>query len=98
MFGSSEAACRNERSDSMNQNECICETPWLKNLRASSEVVVTGMSVVPMPGNSFAGSDGCAPGGTMQRSASGRWARAGVAATKAQSTAAARICGFIRTV
>src|SRR5688572_6527217 len=98
MLGSSAAACRNERSDSMNQNECTCETPWLKNLRASSEVVVTGMSVVPMPGNNLAGSDGCAPGGTMQRSASGRWALAGAAATNEQSTAAARICDFIRTV
>jgi hypothetical protein len=25
----------------------ICETPWLKKRRASSELVVTGMSVLP---------------------------------------------------
>src|SRR5688500_20310554 len=70
--GSSVAAWRKERSDSMNQNECICETPWLKNFLASSDRVVTGMFVSPMPGRSFAGNGGCAPGGTAHRSASGR--------------------------
>ena len=82
MFGSSAAACRNDRSDSMNQNECICETPWLKNVRASAEDVVTGMSVSPMPGSSFAGSSGCAPGGTVQTSGSGRCAATPETATR----------------
>jgi hypothetical protein len=39
-------------------------------LRASSDVVVTGkVLVMPMPGSSFAGSSGCAPGGTTHISA-----------------------------
>ena len=66
---SSSSACVHDRSDSWNQNEWICETPCRKNLRASSDVVVTGKSLVtPMPGSSFAGSSGCAPGGTMHMS------------------------------
>src|SRR5580765_1264128 len=81
MFGSSVTACRNERSDSRNQNECTCETPWLKNFRASSEDVVTGMLVTPIPSIRCAGRSGCAPGGTAHISASGRtWAEADVAA------------------
>src|SRR6185503_3695739 len=74
MSGSSVAACRNERSDSRNQNECTWDTPWLKKRRASSELVVTGMSVLPWPCISRAGNSGCAPGGTAHRSASGRGA------------------------
>src|SRR5262245_57276865 len=71
IFGSRSAACVQERSDSVNQNEWICDTPCRKNLRASSDDVVTGKSlVIPMPGSSFAGSSGCAPGGTTHRSAS----------------------------
>src|SRR5688572_13006732 len=71
MSGSSCAAWAHERSDSRNQNECICEIPCRKNLRASSDVVVTGKSFVfPMPVSSFAGSNGCAPGGTTHKSGS----------------------------
>src|SRR3954470_15372971 len=71
IFGSYSSACRHERSDSVNQNEWICEIPCRKNWRACSEDVVTGKSfVMPMPGSSFAGSSGCAPGGTAHRSGS----------------------------
>src|SRR5438046_533405 len=76
MLASYWSACRHDRSDSMNQNEWICETPWRKNLRASSEVVVTAKSLVlPMPGSSLAGRSGCAPGGGAHMSGSFRaWA------------------------
>src|SRR6266542_134165 len=71
MSGSYWSAWRHERSDSMNQNEWICEMPCRKNLRASSDFVVTGkFFVVPIPGSSFAGSNGCAPGGTTHMSGS----------------------------
>ena len=71
--GSSSAACRQERSASWNQKEWICDRPCRKNVRASSDVVVTpNFVVVPIPGNSFAGSSGCAPGGTTHMSGSRR--------------------------
>src|SRR5207244_11786828 len=71
IFASYSSACRHERSDSVNQNEWICEMPCRKNARASADEVVTGKSLVmPMPGSSFAGSSGCAPGGTAHRSGS----------------------------
>src|SRR5215510_12961471 len=45
--------------------------PWRKNLRASSDVVVTGkFFVMPMPGSSRAGRSGCAPGGGAHMSGS----------------------------
>src|SRR4051812_30450158 len=71
MLGSSSSACVHERSDSVNQNEWICETPCRKKCCAGSDEVVTGkFRVVPIPGRSFAGRSGCAPGGTMHKSAS----------------------------
>src|SRR3954452_2047417 len=71
IFGAYSRACRHDRSDSVNQNEWICEMPCRKNWRACSDEVVTGKSfVVPIPGSSFAGSSGCAPGGTAHKSGS----------------------------
>src|SRR3954449_1320869 len=71
IFGSYSRACRHDRSDSVNQNEWICDMPCRKNWRACSDEVVTGKSfVVPIPGSSFAGSSGCAPGGTAHKSGS----------------------------
>src|SRR3954462_4411863 len=69
--GAYSSACRHDRSDSVNQNEWICEVPSRKNWRACSDEVVTGKSfVMPMPGSSFAGRRGCAPGGTAHKSGS----------------------------
>src|ERR1700731_869711 len=73
MSGSYSSAWRHDRSDSWNQNEWICDTPCRKNRRASSDFVVTEKCLVsPIPGSSFAGRRGCAPGGTAQRSGAGR--------------------------
>src|SRR5688572_20050109 len=69
--GSSAAACRNERSASVAQKECICATPWMKNSRALGFEVVIGkrMYSLPWPDSIFAGNDGgTLPGGGEQRS------------------------------
>ena len=51
-----------------------------------------------MPGNSFAGSDGCAPGRDDAEIGLGTLGLGGRCGQNEQSTAAARICGFIGTV
>ena len=72
--GSSAAACRNERSASRAQKECICASPWSKNCCASGLVVVIAIWTVPIPGSSLAGRVGpSALGGGVQLSFGG-WA------------------------
>src|SRR5687767_7971329 len=64
-------ACRNERSASVAQNECICATPWMKNSWALGfdVVILNRMCSLPCPESSLAGSDGgTLPGGGEQRS------------------------------
>src|SRR5437763_11662994 len=61
--GSSAAACRNDRSASIAQNECICATPWLKNSCAFALEVVIGKSICPCPLMIRAGSAGAVPPG-----------------------------------
>src|SRR5215467_13177861 len=61
--GSSAAACRNERSASKAQKECICATPWLKNSCAFGFEVVMGKLIVPCPVMMRAGKVGAVPPG-----------------------------------
>src|SRR5262249_487431 len=67
--GSSAAACRNDRSASRAQKECICASPWSKNFCASGFEVVMARCTVPIPGRIFAGKVGAsALGGGAQLS------------------------------
>src|SRR5947207_2087302 len=62
-LGSSAAACKNDRSASVAQKECICATPWLKNSCALLLEVVIGKLIAPCPVMMWAGKAGADPPG-----------------------------------